>query len=266
MADFTDELAFALEIAKEASQIASDTFGRRLDRSRKSDGSWVTEADRAVEVALRERIGQGFPTHNVLGEEGGHRNATGGEPTPGAPTWVLDPIDGTNNFMSGIPIWATLVALRQDGVSVLGVAHAPALGETYEAALGSGARCNGEAIEVEDGIDLADATALFASVQSFNEDGLNRFFKRLTDSTWRSRGLGDFWGHMLVARGAAQIMVEPSLRLWDFAALEPIVSEAGGKMTTLAGESCFDESSCISTNGELHSAVLGLVDEDGEAR
>lgn len=259
MADFIEELSFAREIAEEAAKIASRSFGRRIDRSQKDDGSWVTEADKAVEAALRARIEQRFPDHNVLGEEEGLRSARGSEPTAGAPTWILDPIDGTNNYMSGIPIWATLVALRQEDTSVLGVAHAPALGETYDAALGSGARFNGQAIHVDDEESLGEATALFASVQSFKEDGLRNFFLRLTDATWRSRGLGDFWGHMLVARGAAQIMVETSLRIWDFAALEPIVSEAGGKMTTLSGRPCTDEGSCVSTNGKLHDEVLRLV-------
>lgn len=260
MADFIEELSFAREIAEEAAKIASRSFGRRVDRSQKDDGSWVTEADKAVEAALRARIEQRFPEHNVLGEEEGLRSARGGEPITGAPTWILDPIDGTNNYMSGIPIWATLVALRQEDTSVLGVVHAPALGETYGAALGSGARFNGRTINVDNEGSLGEATALFASVQSFKEDGLRNFFLRLTDATWRSRGLGDFWGHMLVARGAAQIMVETSLRIWDFAALEPIVAEAGGKMTTLSGKPCTDEGSCLSTNGKLHDEVLRLAE------
>ena len=259
MSEFSQELSFALEIAREAAEPAAQRFGGRIDRSRKADGTWVTEADKEAERTLRARIAQRFPDHNIHGEEEGLRSASGGDPTEGAPTWVLDPIDGTNNFMSGIPIWATLVGLRHGDISVLGVAHAPALGETYDAATGMGARRNGEAIHVDDLADLSDATALFASVQSFNEEGMARFFKRLTDSTWRSRGLGDFWGHMLVARGAAQIMVEPSLKLWDFAPLEPIVREAGGKITNLEGGPCTDESSCLSTNGHLHDAVLQLV-------
>lgn len=259
MSDFSDELAFALDIAREAAAIALQSFGGRIDRNQKSDGTWVTEADKAVEAMLRSRISERFPDHNIHGEEEGLQAARGGEPVVGAPTWILDPIDGTNNFMSGIPIWATLVGLRHDDVSVLGVVHAPALGETYDAALGAGARCNGKDIHVDDMDSLQDATALFASVQSFNEEGMARFFKKLTDATWRSRGLGDFWGHMLVARGAAQIMVEPSLKLWDFAALEPIVHEAGGKLTTLEGGPCVNEGSCLSTNGVLHEDVIEMV-------
>lgn len=259
MSDLSDELVFALEIAQEAAVLASRSFGGRVDRSQKADGTWVTEADQAVEAKLRSRISDRFPDHNIHGEEEGLRSARGGQPVSGAPTWVLDPIDGTNNFMSGIPIWATLVALRHDDVSVLGVVHAPALGETYDAALGAGARFNGQDIHVDDVGSLAEATSLFASVQSFVEEEMALFLKRLTDATWRSRGLGDFWGHMLVARGAAQIMVEPSLKLWDFAALEPIVFEAGGKLTTLDGGPCVNEGSCLSTNGILHEDVMRLA-------
>ena len=259
MSEYSDELAFAIEIAQEAGAIASDSYGGRVDRTQKDDGTWVTAADTAVETMLRSRISERFPDHNIHGEEEGLKAARGGEPIPGAPTWVLDPIDGTNNFMSGIPIWATLVALRDGDTSVLGVVHAPALGETYDAAVGTGARFNGRTIHVDDSAKLNDATALFASVQSFNEEGMARFLKRLTDATWRSRGLGDFWGHMLVARGAAQIMVEPSLKLWDFAALEPIVYEAGGKLTTLEGGPCVNEGSCLSTNGLLHDDVMRMA-------
>ncbi|MGI8407629.1 MAG: inositol monophosphatase family protein [Actinomycetota bacterium] len=259
--DYSAEFAFAVEVAKEGGERALRGFGTALAPERKSDGTWVTEVDKAVETLIRRRIADAYPNHNILGEEEGLTCAGGGQPIDGAPTWIVDPIDGTNNFMSGIPIWATLVALRVDDESVLGVVHAARLGETYEAVVGGGARCNGEPIEVSPTDELADAAVLFASVQSFPENGLQEFFAQLTERTWRSRGFGDFWGHMLVARGAAHIMIEPKLSLWDVAALEPIVSEAGGKLTTLDGAPFTHGSSALTTNAALHEKVLSLAKE-----
>ena len=195
----------------------------------------------------------------MLGEEEGLTAAGGGPAVDGAPTWVVDPIDGTNNFMGGIPIWATLVALSVDGEPVLGVAHAPALGETYEAARGAGARCNGAAISVDPVPALDRATVLFSSAKGWREAGLEDGFAELTSRAWRSRGLGDFWGHVLVARGAAHVMVEPDLSVWDVAALQPIVAEAGGKLTDLDGDPWTERGACITTNGPLHDEVLQLL-------
>lgn len=259
--DHSKELAFALDAARAGGELALRGFGTALDRERKSDGTWVTEVDKAVETLIRRRIADLYPDHNVLGEEEGLAAAGGGEAVEGAPTWIVDPIDGTNNFMSGIPLWATLIALQIEGRSVLGVAHAARLGETYSAALGAGAFCNGEPIVVSDTAELGDAAVMFASVQSFREHGLHDFFGELMDKTWRSRGFGDFWGHMLVARGAAHIAVEPQLSIWDVAALQPIVSEAGGKLTTLDGAPFTHGSSVLTTNGSLHDEVLRIARE-----
>lgn len=253
------EFDLALRVAREAGDLALERFGSQLSPERKGDGTWVTEVDKAVESLIRDQIAESFPAHNILGEEEGLSAAGGGPPTDGAPVWVVDPIDGTNNYLSGIPLWATLIALRVDGRSVLGVAHAARLGETYDAYLGGGARCNGEPIHVSETNELADAAVFFASVQSFQENGLENFFAQLMDKTWRSRGFGDFWGHMLVARGAGHVAIEPQLSIWDVAALEPIVSEAGGKLTTLGGAPFTHGSSVLTTNGALHDEVLDLV-------
>jgi histidinol-phosphatase len=142
---------------------------------------------------------------------------------------------------------------------VLGVAHAARIDETYSARLGGGAFCNGEPISVSENTNIAEAAVMFASVQSFQENGLQDFFGRLMDQTWRSRGFGDFWGHMLVARGAAHIAIEPQLSIWDVAALEPIVSEAGGRLTTLDGAPFTHGQSALTTNGFLHDEVLDLA-------
>ncbi|HEX2057166.1 MAG TPA: inositol monophosphatase family protein [Actinomycetota bacterium] len=252
------ELDAALEVARAGGRIALGHFRKQLQTKQKADGTWVTEADWAVEAQIRLRLARAFPGHNVLGEEEGLTAAGGGPPVDGAPTWVVDPIDGTNNYMSGIPIWATLVALQVDARPVVGVAHAPALGETYDAATDAGARCNGETIAVDPLATLDRATVLFSSVAGWHRAGLGDGFAALTEKAWRNRGLGDFWGHVLVARGAAHVMAEPDLSVWDVAALQPIVSEAGGRITGLDGGD-WTEGPCITTNGPLHDEVLTIL-------
>lgn len=158
MEDYQEELTFAREIALAGGDIAMGFYRRDPASRQKSDGSWVTEADRAVETAIRARIGAAFPDHNVLGEEEGLADSGGGPARRGAPTWVVDPIDGTHNYMAGIPIWGVLVTLRIDGCSVVGVCHAPALGETYEATAGGKALRNGEAMTVDPLAQLDRAT------------------------------------------------------------------------------------------------------------
>ena len=259
MSDLGTYLDFAKELAEAGGRVALDHFGKDPASKKKEDGTWVTEADWKAEAQMRLRLSRAFPDHNILGEEEGLTAAGGGEPKEGAPTWVLDPIDGTNNFMAAIPAWATLVGLQIDGESVVGVAHAPALGETYDGAIGSGARMNGETITVDSSTKLTDATVLFADVSSFRVAGLDEFFERLVGRSFRSRGFGDFWGHMLVARGAAHVMVETSLRAWDVVALQPIVAEAGGKLTQIDGTAWTDKMSCLTTNGALHDEVVGLA-------
>ena len=263
MFDLQPHLDFALGAARAAGEVALSYYRHDAARERKKDGTWVTEADRAVEAKLRELIAEAWPEHNVLGEEEGLTGAGGGSPRDGAPTWVLDPIDGTNNFIAEVPIWATLVGLRVDGRSVMGVCHAPALGETYDGAEGLGARCNGDTIKV-DAIDkLDDAFFVFASVQSFDEAGLKPFFDEVVANTSRSRGLGDFWGHMLVARGAAHIMVEPTLKPWDVVALIPIIEEAGGRITQIDGSEWADDASVLTTCGSLHDEIVRIAGKNG---
>ena len=259
MSDYSTELSFALEVARLGGRIALNHFGRDPEARQKDDGSWVTEADWAVESQIRLRIARTFPDHNVLGEEEGLTAAGGDEPVPGAPTWIVDPIDGTNNFMAGIPMWATLVALRMGDDSVVGVAHAPALNETYDGAIGHGARMNGSTIEVDRTDRFENATFAFADVDAFYKKDLGDLFEELVGRVYRSRGFGDFWGHMLVARGAAHIMIEPNLNVWDVAALQPIVAEAGGRLTDLEGREWVDGGGCISTNGSLHDEVLAIA-------
>jgi histidinol-phosphatase len=247
------ELAFAEELARAGGAIALARFGNPGTPRRKTDGSWVTEVDEQVERELRTRIAETYPDHAILGEEEG---LVGDDE---APQWVIDPIDGTNNFLAGIPIWGTLVALRVDGESVVGVANAPVLGELYTGARGEGARLNGEPIAVDPVERLEDAMLVLGGVQHFVERDLGDFVTRLAARTRRDRGLGDFWGHMLVARGAAHAMVEAAnLSLWDVAALEPIVAEAGGRLTALDGGP-WSSGPALSTCGPIHDEIVRLA-------
>ncbi|HEV3471668.1 MAG TPA: inositol monophosphatase family protein [Actinomycetota bacterium] len=259
MTDLSRALDFALEAAEAAGKIALHHYQQELDAQRKADGTWVTKADWAVEAQVRIRIARAFPNHNILGEEEGLSAAGGGAPHEGAPTWIVDPIDGTNNYIAGIPIWATLMALRVDGESLAGVCHAPMLNETYDGAVGLGARMNGKQISVDPIRRFEDATLCHAGAGSFRDSNTLDLYERLVARAWRDRGFGDFWGHMLVARGAAHVMVEPTLKLWDVAPLEPIVSEAGGRITGPTGTPWTEDQMCITTCGTLHDEVLELV-------
>lgn len=250
-------LEFALEIAQVGGDIAMRRYQKSLSLQRKADDTWVTEADLAVESELRARVAKAWPDHNCLGEEEGFAAADGGPPVDGAPTWIIDPIDGTHNYMAGIPIWGTLVGLQTADGFVAGVCHAPALGETYEGARGLGARMNGKDISSEDVGSLSEATTVFGG-GAFVEEKFQPFVEGLLSRSWRIRGFGDFWGHMLVARGAAHVMFEPELSIWDTAALVPIVTEAGAKLTHLDGSPWREQGSCLTTCAALHDEVVAL--------
>ena len=220
----------------------------------KPDLTPVTEADRAVEQALRSGIEVGRPGHGVLGEEMGDDE--------GAVTgwkWVLDPIDGTKNYVRGVPVWATLIALQHDGEAVLGVVSAPALGRRWWAARGEGAWAAGARVRVSGVAALGDAFLGYDSTVGFEEHGLGQPFLDLVRRCWRTRGYGDFWSHVLVAEGALDIAVEPEVAVWDVAALQVIVEEAGGRFSDLAGARRPDGGSAVSTNGILHDDVLDAL-------
>jgi len=251
---YEGELAFAREAAIATGEIALHLQGTAAAR-RKPDGTWVTAADEAVEAELRRRIGEAFPEHGILGEEQEPL-----PPRPGAPTWILDPIDATANYLAGIPIWAVLLGLRVDDTTVLGVAHAPALGETYEAALGGGAFMNGQPIRAKPVGRLEEATVLLGAAGSFVESGLESFLAALVARAGRDRGLGDFWGHLLVARGAAHAMVEAAhLSLWDVAPLEPILAEAGAVASRPTGEPWSEGQPLLTSSDRvLHETIVRL--------
>jgi histidinol-phosphatase len=246
---FEEELAFANDLANLAAHIAMSLFGSAdLEVRTKHDRSPVTEADTQIETIVREQLDARFPRDAVLGEEEG---LSGNSDR----VWIVDPIDGTKNFADGIQIWATLIALSVNGRFELGVVSAPALDERYEAVRGSGARLNGRPIRVSGVEDLSDAAVVSSGMKDWVDGPWAATYRDLVTTARRSRGFGDFWGHMLVARGAAEMMLEPSLRVWDYAAVQVIVEEAGGRVTTLEGSLLQDHGSALSTNGALHEEV-----------
>ena len=238
------DLRYALDLADAADALTLPRFrATDLRVETKPDLTPVTDADRAVERMMRERIARDRPGEGVLGEEEGDDG--------GSVRWIVDPIDGTKNFSRGIPVWASLVALERDGRVVCGVASAPALGHRWWAARGEGAFSDGERIEVSRIASLEEATV------SFSRSGLDD--PKLLDlarRAWHAQPFSDFWAHLLVAEGAVEISVEHSMSTWDNAALQVIVEEAGGRFSDLRGEARIDGGSGVSTNGLLHDLVL----------
>jgi histidinol-phosphatase len=212
----------------------------------------VTEADRDAEKMIREQLARARPDDAVVGEEYGE---TGSGPR----RWILDPIDGTVSYARGVPIWATLIALEVDGVMQVGVASAPALRRRWWAARGEGAFANDEPIHVSGVSAVEDALVCYTSGRSFDQYGLGEQFRALTKRCWAARGFADFWGHVLVAEGSADISVEPVMNLWDNAPLIVIVEEAGGRFTDLQGRRTITGEGAVTTNGLLHDAVLEAI-------
>jgi histidinol-phosphatase len=249
---FEAELAAAHAIADRAGEIALSFFRNDPEVRWKPDATPVTEADIAVEAMMREELTERFPDDAIRGEEGG----LVGESDR---TWILDPIDGTRNFAAGIQIWANLVALKMGDSYVLGLVNAPAIGERYAAVLGQGATWNGAPMHVSDVERTADGMIVFGDVEVWAGTERADRFHRLAHAARRNRGFGDFWGHMLVARGAAEAMVEPELSEWDFAPLVPIVTEAGGRVTQLDGSPPIHGGSLLSSNGHVHDEVVAAL-------
>lgn len=253
-AQILDDLALAHALADLADAITLDRYqSQDLVITTKPDNTPVTDADRAVETAIREALGTHRSGDGLVGEEFGSDKGNSGR------YWVIDPIDGTKNFMRGVPTWATLIALVQVDAAgneevVVGIASAPALARRWAAAKGHGATVNEKKISVSKVSSLSDASISYSDFVGWG-DRLEPFQKMLTGA-WRTRGIGDFWSHMLVAEGAVDVAIEPSLALWDMAALDIIVREAGGTFTNTAGHNGPFGGSGVSTNGVLHNAVI----------
>jgi histidinol-phosphatase len=278
-AQILDDLALAHALADLADAITLDRYqSQDLVITTKPDNTPVTDADRAVETAIREALGTHRESDGLVGEEFGSDKGSSGR------YWVIDPIDGTKNFMRGVPTWATLIALVEvDSAGteevIVGIASAPALARRWSAAKGHGATVrfnagtddftdaetekdfesftlavNEKKISVSKVSSLNDASISYSDFVGWG-DRLEPFQKMLA-AAWRTRGIGDFWSHMLVAEGAVDVAVEPSLAVWDMAALDIIVREAGGTFTNTAGQSGPFGGSGVSTNGILHNAVI----------
>lgn len=258
MTTYDDDLALALRLADAADAVSRQRFrAQDLRIETKPDRTPVTDADRAVEQAIRDVIAAERPGDTVLGEE------FGGGREPGR-QWILDPIDGTTNFLRGQPIWATLIALAVDGVPVVGVVSAPALGRRWWAAKGSGAWAvstgeEAQLLQVSGVADLADAYISYNALQYWDDAGWLDRLLALTRTVWRARGLGDFWSYMLVAEGQLDMAGEHGVQVYDVAALTPIVEEAGGRFTDLDGEAAPWSPTTLATNGRLHDATLEIL-------
>ena len=252
-----DDLTLALMLADRADALTCARFGAldlRIDT--KPDLTPVTDADRAVEADLREVLARERPDDSTLGEEfGGTTTFTGRQ-------WIIDPIDGTKNFVRGVPVWASLIALLEDGVPSVGVASAPALQRRWWAARGRGAfvavaGASRRRLSVSSVAELSSASLSFSSLSGWAQHGLRERFITLTDAVWRVRAFGDFLSYCLVAEGGVDIAAEPEVSVWDLAALDILVREAGGTLTGLDGIAGPHRGSAVATNGLLQEDVLG---------
>jgi histidinol-phosphatase len=256
-----DDLALALELADLADEITLGRFrASDLAVETKPDLTPVTEADRAVEQRMRQELAVRRPGDGVLGEEYGTSEGAGG-----TRRWIVDPIDGTKNYVRGIPTWATLLALSDGGELTVGVVSAPALHRRWWARRGGGAYLDDgldgapRRLRVSGVRDLGDALFSFAGLEDWGAEGRLGALLELGSRCWRTRGFGDLWSYMLVAEGGAEIGIDPSVSLWDLAAPQVIVEEAGGRFTDFAGVARADGGSAVATNGLVHDAVLEIL-------
>jgi histidinol-phosphatase len=253
------DLELAFDLADLADSISLDRFrAADLVVETKPDLTPVTEADRAVERALRDRLATVRPGETVLGEEFGDEGGVSSDAR-----WIIDPIDGTKNYLRGIPVWGTLLALEREGATTAALISAPALGRRWWAVSGSGAFADGRPMRVSGVSTLEDAQLCFGGLRTWRKYGLLDAFLSLAARCWRTRGFGDFWMHMLVAEGAADIAAEMEVSLWDLAGVKLIVEEAGGRFTDLSGVSTASGGSAVSTNGTLHQEVLAILGRGG---
>jgi histidinol-phosphatase len=253
------DLELAFELADLADSISMSRFrATDLIVETKPDLTPVTEADRAVERALRDRLATTRPREAVVGEEFGEEDGA-----PSAVRWIVDPIDGTKNYVRGIPVWGTLLALEREGETSAAMISAPALGRRWWAVRGAGAFADGRPMRVSAVSRLEDAQLCFGGLRTWRKYGLLEEFLALAARCWRTRGFGDFWMHMLVAEGAADIAAEMEVSLWDLAGVKLVVEEAGGRFTDLSGAATASGGSALSTNGTLHEDALKIIGRGG---
>jgi histidinol-phosphatase len=253
-----DDVRLAHLLADDADSLSMNRFrAQNLQVSTKPDSTWVSDADTSVEEGVRRTLSRARPRDSVVGEEPG---TTGW----GARRWVVDPIDGTSNYVRGVPVWGTLIGLMIEDEVVAGVVSAPALGRRWWASKGDGAFAgkglmSAQPCRVSSVATLADAQISYSSLNGWQEAGRLVPFLDLLRRCWRTRAFGDFWSYMLLAEGAVDIATEPELKLHDMAALAIIVTEAGGRFTGLNGVDGPNSGNAAATNGFLHDAVLDII-------
>ncbi len=251
-------LEVAVAACDEADEIARRHFRRDLQVTTKPDQTLVTQADTAIEARIRERLADAFPEHGLVGEE------YGTESGEASVRWYIDPIDGTHNYVRGVPLFGTLLAVERDGELQAAVISAPALDERWWAHRGGGAWARNRGVSprriaVSGVAGLADSQILYGSGRDIVASGAAPGFGDLLQDVWRERGFGDFWGYALVAEGAAEGMVEVGLSSWDAAAPTVLIEEAGGRATDLAGQRAIDTGTFLASNGRLHDTILGRL-------
>ncbi len=245
-------LAAAVEAAKAAGEIALSYYRGGVEVTIKPDQTPVTQADREAEQAITAILRRAFPDWGVLGEEFGE---TGSRET----RWIIDPIDGTKNFIRGVPFWAVLIGLEERGEVTTGVVFNPVLGELLTARVGEGAFANGERIRVSPCSRMKDATMLHSDLGLLRRGGYWDGLVRLVDATSRSRGFGDYYGYGVVAQGKAEIYVEVDLKPWDIAPVKILMEEAGGRLTDFSGRPTIYDGRVLASNGALHDEALRLL-------
>jgi histidinol-phosphatase len=243
----------AIAAAGQAAALAHQYYVGEVQVEWKPDQSPVTVADREGEALVRSRLLDAFPDDGFLGEEHGEKLGSSGY------RWIIDPIDGTRSFVRGIPLWGTLLGLEYKGEQIAGVAVAPALGETWRALRGDGAYRNDRRIHVSRTDDLSQSLIFYSGVTWFQQSGHLDQFLALSGQTDRQRGFGDFYGFMLVAQGSGELMLDHGVKIWDVAALKPIVDEAGGRLTDWDGMANVQRTDVLASNGLLHDAALHIL-------
>lgn len=245
-------LEVAVEAARAAGEVALKYYRGGFEVTLKPDKSPVTQADREAEQVIVETLKAAFPEHGFLGEEFGAQGST-------EIRWIIDPIDGTRNFIRRVPIWAVLLALEEHGEITAGVVLNPVTGDLYTARKGQGAFANGERIRVSEVSALSRALLVHATLSLIRKAGCWDGFIRLVDATEMQRGFGDYLDYVLVAEGKAEIAVEADLKPWDLAPMKILIEEAGGKFTDFSGAPTIYSGTALATNGALHDRVLALL-------
>ncbi|MBP9114932.1 MAG: histidinol-phosphatase [Acidimicrobiia bacterium] len=244
-------------ISQLCDEIDKFTLKRFKDRDfsvmTKDDMSPVTEVDRETEIKIRDAILDIFPDDKIEGEEFGK------EIHSQSRTWIIDPIDGTKNFLRGVPVWGTLIAFCVDDIPMAGTASAPSLHRRWMGLKNGGAFVNGESISVSKTSKLEDVQASYGDVTGFEKAGYPESLNNLNKFIWRARGMGDFWSHMLVAEGAIDLGLDTHVQPYDVAPLKLIVEEAGGRTTSFDGKDSFREPTFVSTNGLIHDEIIKII-------